>query len=68
MSRKNIILIYIIATIFGVILQNIAIATAYEERGYFAVGGDWLVLPMILLFVSIFLDWWINWKSREDNY
>ncbi len=34
----------------GTLLTAFAAAHTYEARGYFAVGGEWLVLPVILMF------------------
>lgn len=39
--------------IFGCILTRLAVDYAYLERGYKAVGGEWLVLPVILLSVHM---------------
>lgn len=37
----------------GCVLQRKAIEIAYLERGYRAVGGEWLVLPVVLLAVEL---------------
>lgn len=37
--------------ISGCILTRLAVDYAYLERGYKAIGGEWLVLPVILLSV-----------------
>lgn len=34
----------------GVALTAFAVPYTYETRGYFAVGGEWLILPVILMF------------------
>lgn len=33
----------------GCVLQRKAIEMAYLERGYKAVGGEWLVLPIVVM-------------------
>ena len=33
----------------GIALTAFAVPHTYETRGYFAVGGEWLILPVILL-------------------
>lgn len=33
----------------GCILQRLAIDYAYQQRGYRAVGGEWLVLPATII-------------------
>lgn len=35
--------------VIGCVLQRYAIAYAYQQRGYRAVGGEWLVLPVTLM-------------------
>lgn len=37
----------------GCILTRKAVEAAYTERGYVAFGGEWLVLPVLLLAVYI---------------
>lgn len=32
----------------GLVLTTICVKMAYEERGYIAVGGEWLVLPFLV--------------------
>jgi stage V sporulation protein SpoVS len=41
--------LYVIAFGVGLILTPVAIRSAYAARGYFAVGGEYLVLPLALL-------------------
>ena len=37
----------------GIILTRFAVEYAYQERGYMAYGGEWLVLPVLLLTVNM---------------
>lgn len=37
----------------GCVLQRKAIEMAFLERGYRAVGGEWLVLPVVLMAVEL---------------
>ena len=37
----------------GIILTRFAVQCAYRERGYMACGGEWLVLPVLLMTVSM---------------
>lgn len=37
----------------GCVLQRKAIEMAFLERGYRAVGGEWLVLPLVLMAVEL---------------
>lgn len=40
----------------GCILQRKAIEYSYFQRGYKAIGGEWLIIPAIFLAVSIYRD------------
>lgn len=33
----------------GVALTAFAVPYTYQTRGYFAVGGEWMILPVILM-------------------
>lgn len=37
----------------GIILTRFAVEYAYQERGYMAYGGEWLVLPVLLMTVNM---------------
>ena len=39
--------------VVGFVLQRMAIIEAYRERGYVAYGGEWLVLPLMLMVVYV---------------
>lgn len=41
--------LYIVAGGIGLVLTPFAIHSAYVSRGYFAIGGEYLVLPLALL-------------------
>ena len=43
-----------IAIIIGLALTPIAVQSAYAARGYFAVGGEWLILPLSLVIATLF--------------
>lgn len=42
MKKKNI-------AIAGALLTVVLVAYAYADRLYFAIGGEWLVIPLMLL-------------------
>ena len=42
-----------IAIIIGLALTPIAVQSAYTARGYYAVGGEWLVLPLSLAIATL---------------
>lgn len=33
----------------GIALTAFAVSHTYRTRGYFAIGGEWLILPVILM-------------------
>lgn len=37
----------------GLLLTVPAVKMAYEQRGYVAYGGEWLILPLILMGVEL---------------
>ena len=40
----------------GLILTSVAVRYAYNDRGYIAMGSDWLVLPFLFLLRAIFRE------------
>lgn len=42
-----------IAIIIGLALTPIAVQSAYTARGYYAVGGEWLILPLSLAIATL---------------
>lgn len=45
--------LYIMAFGIGLVLTPIAIRSAYAARGYFDIGGEYLVLPLALLIAAL---------------
>ncbi len=45
--------VYVTAFGVGLMLTPFAIRAAYAARGYFAVGGEYLVLPIALLIAGL---------------
>ena len=39
--------------VVGCVLTRKAVETAYETRGVYRIGGEWLILPIILMLVSL---------------
>jgi hypothetical protein len=33
----------------GMVLTAASVQTAYEQRGYWAIGGEYLILPILLI-------------------
>ena len=45
--------IHVVAIIVGLVMTPLALQSAYAARGYFAVGGEWLVLPLSLSIATL---------------
>lgn len=43
--------VYIVAVAAGAILTPVAIRTAELQRGYKAIGGEYLIIPLLVLVV-----------------
>ncbi len=39
--------------IAGLILTEVFVKVGYAERGYVAYGGEWLILPLLLLIAEV---------------
>ncbi len=37
----------------GLVLTEISVKVAYEQRGYLAYGGEWFTLPLVLMAVEM---------------
>lgn len=35
--------------VVGLILTEVEVKSAYETRGYLAYGGEWMIMPLILM-------------------
>ena len=55
--------------IAGIILTRKAIEIVYLERGYEAVGGEYLILPLLLMFVEFgrFITWFLFETLETDD-
>lgn len=57
----------------GLLLTAPAVKMAYAQRGYVAYGGEWLVLPLILLAVetarniSSVVSCLLTWEDGNDE-
>ena len=40
----------------GLVLTRKAVECAYYERGYVAVGGEWMILPVLMITVHFVRD------------
>ncbi len=45
---------YYIACAISFILTPFAVSAAYNQRGYFAIGGEYLILPLMILVMNLF--------------
>lgn len=54
----------------GIVLTAFAVPHTYKARGYFAIGGEWLILPVILMVVyiaKVFMQDMFNIIHFEDG-
>lgn len=42
--------------VIGIVLTRKAVEYAYDVRGYVAIGGEWLILPFILMTIYLFRE------------
>jgi len=48
----------ILAIMVGLYTARLLLSLAYMQRGYWAIGGEWLVILGVTL-----LAWWISWRA-----
>ena len=48
-------------------LAAMSIDAAYKQRGYFAVGGEWIMTIMIFALVLIGMEHWNRRKHVKHN-
>lgn len=54
----------------GIALTAFAVPHTYQTRGYFAIGGEWLILPVILMIAylaKVFMQDIFDIISFEDG-
>lgn len=56
---------FIVAIALGAFLTIIAIVQAYNSRGYFAIGGEWFIVPLMIILVELVLSIKRLKKGRE---
>ena len=59
----------------GLVLTKVSVEAAYSERGYKAYGGEWLVLPVVMIvgyfvnearmYLPDFIEEWREEKAYE---
>ena len=64
MSKLKKAIPYILATLIGLAMTPTLINMAYQWRGYMAIGGEVLVIPVALLIV-LFVD--VVRSERKEN-
>lgn len=63
----NPVLTYGALTVVGAVLQRYAVEAAYVERGCWAVGGEWLVLPVFLMMGQIARSLRETLRSEDED-
>ena len=58
--------LHLIAIVIGLAATPIAVQSAYVARGYYAVGGEWLVLPLSLV-ISTLIEG-LKAKVKEEKH
>lgn len=55
----------------GLILTGLSVRYTASQRGYQAIGGEWLVLPLILMFVwivkSMYAEAKVLWMEEDEK-
>jgi hypothetical protein len=57
----------------GLLLTVPAVKMAYEQREYIAYGGEWLILPLILMGAELMNDigeaigYLLTWEEDDDD-
>lgn len=59
---------FAVLTATGLVLQLHAIELAKLERGRFAIGGEWLVLPLVLLIYAVAVEGIKAFKKMRKEY
>ena len=58
---------YLVAIAIGVILTPDMVARAFIERECFAVGGEWLLIPLLLMIVCFFDSMRELWRCTNEK-
>lgn len=56
-----------IAILASTVITATAVRQAYLTRGYWAVGGEWLLVPTVLLVKWLWMDIALDLKRRRDR-
>lgn len=62
-KNKLVISASIVTGVLATILQPFMVEAAYNERGYFAIGGEWFMFAVVLLMCVTF-----GISAMVDNY
>ncbi len=58
---------WILIAVLGYMLQMKAIDIAYNQRGYNAYGGEYLVLPLVIVIAIVIRAVWHDLKDIYKN-
>ena len=48
--------LYLVIATLGALITPLAVYNAYQTRGYFAFGSEWLVLPLLIMLGKFFTN------------
>ena len=63
MKKRKIDKHYIVLALAAVLITLIGIITSYEYRGYFAIGGEAFIVPLIFMMRFLYRDMRKEWGN-----
>lgn len=61
MKKRKIDKHYIMLALAAVLITLIAVVMSYEDRGYFAIGGEVFIVPLIAMMRFLYKDMRKEW-------
>ena len=61
--------LYLVLAVLGALITPAVVYNAYQTRGYFAFGSEWIVLPLLLMLGKLFADFIKSFKyiTQEET-
>lgn len=60
--------LYLVIATLGALITPLAVYSAYQARGYFAFGSEWLVLPLLLMLGNFFTNLIKSYKYIKGGF